>query len=291
MDKSEVFEEGRRAAWVSVWTLLGIGIAEVIVSTTTGSLTLFADGLDSMADALVSFIVWFGIRMLHRPKSKLFHFGYAKIESFAAFVAAVIIVVLGAFIVYHAYERILHPTQAINPEITMITLIAAGSISLHRAFKVRAIAKKYNLVSLNLDAKNSIKDGTASFVGFGSVLAGYFGIPYMDAIGGMIIAGYIFYMAYSAFRESTLVLVDAVKNPMLQEQISSHVKKNFDVSVDEVRIRPLGHAFSAQVHIALDRGMTLDNVHLLVTKIRESVMKEFETEETIVIPRPVPANS
>jgi divalent metal cation (Fe/Co/Zn/Cd) transporter len=52
-DKSKAFEEGKRAAWVSVWTLLGIGIAEVGISTTTGSLTLFADGLDSMADALV----------------------------------------------------------------------------------------------------------------------------------------------------------------------------------------------------------------------------------------------
>jgi cation diffusion facilitator family transporter len=180
-NKSKAFEEGKRAAWVSVWTLLGIGIAEVVISTTTGSLTLFADGLDSMADALVSFIVWFGITMLHKPKSRLFHFGYAKIESFAAFVAAVVIVVLGAFIVYHAYERILHPVQVTNPEITMITLVAAGSVSLHRAFRVRNVAKKYNLISLNLDAKNSIKDGSASFVGFGSVLAGYFGIPYMDS--------------------------------------------------------------------------------------------------------------
>ena len=112
----------------------GIGIAEVVVSTTTGNLTLFADGLDSMADALVSFIVWFGITtMLQKPKSKLFHFGYAKIESFAAFVAAVVIVILGVFIVYHAYDRIMHPVDIINPGITMITLLAAGGISLHRA--------------------------------------------------------------------------------------------------------------------------------------------------------------
>jgi cation diffusion facilitator family transporter len=150
---------------------------------------------------------------LHKPKSRLFHFGYAKIESFAAFIAAVVIVVLGAFIVYHAYERILHPTEVLNPEITMITLVAAGSISLHRAFRVRDIAKKYNLISLNLDAKNSIKDGSASFVGFASVLAGYFGIPYMDAIGSVIIAGYIFYMAYQAFKESTLVFGRCSQKP------------------------------------------------------------------------------
>ena len=127
-DKSKAFEEGKLASWASIWTLLGIGVADVVISTTTGSLTLFADGLDSMAYALVSFIVWFGITMLHKPKSQLFHLGYAKIESFAAFIAAVVIVVLATFIVYHAYERILHSTQIINPEITMITLVAAGSI-------------------------------------------------------------------------------------------------------------------------------------------------------------------
>jgi divalent metal cation (Fe/Co/Zn/Cd) transporter len=126
----------------------------------------------------------------------------------------VVIVVLGAFIVYHPYERIiLHPVQVMNPEIALITLVVADSISLHRAFRVRSIAKKYNLISLNLDAKNSIKDGSAPFVGFGSVLAEYFGITYMDSLGSMIIAGYIFYMAYTAFRESTLVLVDGFKNP------------------------------------------------------------------------------
>jgi cation diffusion facilitator family transporter len=286
-DKSKGFNEARRAAWYSIWTLLAIGAAEVLVSTTTGSLTLFADGLDSMADALVSFIVWFGIKMLHRPKSRLFHFGYAKIESFAAFITAVIIVVLGSFIVYHAYERILHPPTAVNPEITMITLVAAGSISIHRAYKVRAVAKKYNLISLNLDAKNSIKDGSASFVGFGSILAGYFGIPYMDAIGGMIIAGYIFFMAYAAFRESTLVLIDAVKNPKLQDEISAYVQKTFDVSVDQVFIRPLGNAFSAQVHVALDKNMTLEHAHEFLTKIRIGVAEKFGMEETTIIPRPV----
>ncbi|MBM3905407.1 MAG: cation diffusion facilitator family transporter [Thaumarchaeota archaeon] len=286
MNKLAVFAEARRAAWLSVWTLFGIGVAEVSISAYTGSLTLLADGLDSMADALVSFIVWFGIRMLHKPRNKLFHFGYAKIESFAAFIAAIIIVILGIFIVYQAYEHILHPSKAINPEITMITLLAAGSISLHRAFVVRKIAKKHNLISLNLDAKNSIKDGSASFVGFGSVLAGYFGVPYMDAIGGIIIAGYIFFMAYTAIKESTLVLLDAVKNPELQETITKFVETEFNVEVEDVLVRPLGHALSIQVHIFLDRSMTLDKVNDIVNKMQDAVGKKFEAEETLIIPDP-----
>lgn len=283
-----MFKEARKAAWVSIWTLVSIGVAEVLISTFTGSLTLFADGLDSLADALVSFVVWFGIKMLHKPRSRLFHFGYAKIESFAAFVAAVIILVLGASIVYNAYLHFIKPEEIMNPEVTMAALAGAGSVSLHRAFKVRSIAKKYDLISLNLDAKNSIKDGTASFVGLASIAAAYFlGIPYMDAVGSIVIAGYIFYMAFSALKESALVLVDAVKNPELQAQMAEHIQSKYNVKVEKILLRPVGQDFFAQIHIELDRNMTLDQANELITKIRESLIKEFQTEDAVVVPKPV----
>jgi DNA-binding NtrC family response regulator len=47
LDKPKVFREVRKAAWISIWTLAGIGAGEKIVSTLTRSLTLVADGLDS----------------------------------------------------------------------------------------------------------------------------------------------------------------------------------------------------------------------------------------------------
>ena len=282
-----VFEEARRAAWISIWTLVGIGVGEALVSAYTGSLTLFADGLDSMADALVSFIVWFGIRMLQKPKSRLFHFGYAKIESLAAFIAAVVILILASFITYNAYQRILNPVPLQNVEIVMLALAAAGGVSLHRAFKVRRVAKKYNLVSLNLDAKNSIKDGTASFVGLGSIIAAYFGIPYMDSVGSILIAVYIFFMSATAFKESTLVLIDGVKNPELQQEIANHIEKKFNVRVEKILLRPVGRDFSAQVHVELDRNMTLDKAHETLTRIRNSLIEDFKAEDPVVIPKPV----
>ena len=141
MNKYLAFEEGKKAAWISVWTLLGIGVAEVAISTTTGSLTLLADGLDSLADSLVSFIVWFGITMIQKPKSKLFNYGYGKIESFAAFIAAIVVIILGIFITYHAYERLIHPVETINPEITMVTLLALGPFHYTELFELGVLQK------------------------------------------------------------------------------------------------------------------------------------------------------
>lgn len=288
LEKSQIFDEARRAAWVSIWTLLGIGFAEILISVIfTDSLTLFADGLDSLADALVSFVVWFGIGMLRRPKSRLFHFGYTKIESLAAFIAAVIILFLGGLIVYNAYQHFIHPEPVGNYPITMAALAGAGAVSLHRAFKVRSVAKKYDLISLNLDAKNSIKDGTASFVGLASVVAAFFGVPYMDAVGSVLIAGYIFYMAFAALKESALVLVDAVKNPEMQAEIARHIQVKFGLRVEKILLRPSGQEFYAQIHVELDRNMNLEKANELMTKIRESIMSEFQTEDTVIIPKPV----
>jgi len=72
---------------------LGTCDVQVVISSTTGSLILLADGLDSIADSLIASVVWFGIAMIHKPKSKLFHYGYGKIESFAAFNAATIVII------------------------------------------------------------------------------------------------------------------------------------------------------------------------------------------------------
>ena len=75
---------------------------------------------------------------------------------------------------------------------------------------------------------------------------------------------------------------DVVEPPLL---ITKFVEQ-FNVNVDDVPIRPLGHAFSAQVHVALDPNLTLKEAYKILTKINAAVSERFKTEETTVIPRP-----
>ncbi|MEX0656472.1 MAG: cation transporter dimerization domain-containing protein, partial [Nitrosopumilaceae archaeon] len=126
---------------------------------------------------------------------------------------------------------------------------------------------------------------SASFVGFASVLAGYFGIPYMDSVGGIAIAIYIFFMSYTAIRESTLVLLDAVKNPELQDRITKFVEEKFKIAVEDVLLRPLGHTLSIQIHVSLDRAMTLDKVNDIVNSLQKGIAEKFDVEEIVVIPQ------
>jgi len=286
-NSTAILSKGQHAARQSVITLACIGVAEITISLFTGSITLTADGIDSMADSMISFIVWFGILMVKKPRSRLFHFGYRKVEVLAAFIAAIIIIILGAFIAFHAFQALYEPRTIHYPELTMITLVAAGSISLHRAFLIRKVAIESNLISLKLDARNSIKDGTSSFVGFVSVFAAtYFGFVFMDAIGGMIIAGYIFFMAYTAIKESALVLVDAVQNPQMTDNIKTIIIEKFKIKTSDIFLRPVGHEFNAEIHIILPNETRLDETSRLVKEISNVIKDELQLAHVVIVPEP-----
>jgi len=166
-------------------------------------------------------------------------------------------------------------------------IAAASAISLHRAFQMRTIANKYNLLSLKTDAKNSIKDGSASVVGFFSVLvASQFGILQADAIGGMIIAGYIFSVSYISLKRSSLILVDAWKNPRITELVKKAIEEKFNhekIKVRSVLLRSSGMVAQAEVHVEVDGNKPLTDVELLSLEIEMEIRSKVPSIERVSI--------
>ena len=270
---------GQRIAKISVVTLIGIGIVEIIMGQISGSVVATADGIDSLSDAMISFIVLIGLRIAHRPADRKFPFGYHKVESFAALIAAIGMIAIGIFIFYHSYEALINPTEIRQPTLTMIVLAGASGVSLHRAFQMNSIANKYNLLSLKTDAKNSIKDGSASIIGFLSVLiASQFGFLQMDAIGGMIIACYIFSVSYISLKQSSLILVDSWQNPKLTDVVKKIVEEKFseeNIRVKSVLLRPTGAMVQAEVHLEIDGNKKLSEVELLLLRVELAIRSQI----------------
>jgi cation diffusion facilitator family transporter len=270
---------GQKIAKLSVVTLVSIGIAEIMMGQISGSVVATADGIDSLSDAMISLIVLVGLRIAHKPADRKFPFGYHKVESFAALIAAIGMIAIGGFILYHSYEALLHPTEIRQPILTMIVLASAGGVSLHRAFQMNSIANKYNLLSLKTDAKNSIKDGSASVIGFISVfIATQFGLLQMDAIGGMIIAGYIFSVSYISLKQSSLILVDSWQNPKLTDMVKRIVEERFkeeNIGVKSVLLRPAGAMAQAEVHLEIDGNKKLADVELLLVRVEMAIRSQI----------------
>jgi cation diffusion facilitator family transporter len=283
---NEGFLAGQRIAKISVVTLISIGIVELLVGHISGSVVATADGVDSMSDAMISFIVLIGLRFARRPADRKFQFGYHKVESFAALMAAIGMIVIGSFIVYNSYGGLIHPEEIQQPLLTMVVLAIAGGISLHRAFQMRNIANKYNLLSLKIDAKNSIKDGSASVLGFLSVLiATQFGFLQADAIGGLVIAGFIFSVAYVSLKQSSLILVDAWHNPVSADYIKRLIEQKFEaeVRVKSIKLRQTGIISRAEIHLEMDGNKPLNEVEMYLLNTERVIKSDIPGMDVVLV--------
>jgi cation diffusion facilitator family transporter len=275
--RSTELSKGGTVAERSFAVLVLVGIVEVSVGFFSLSIALVADGVQSFADAVVSLIVWIGLRLARKAPDGKFHFGYYRVETFSSFLAAFVMGVLGVAILYESYQQLLHPTDIVNPEVAMaVALIATAIAFIILVFKRRA-AKKYESLALKTDAFNSVKDVLTSLTAFlGIALSSFLGFAETDAVAGIIIAVFVFTVSYSVIRESSLVLMDACSCGDIVEDIKAiakgikHVKE-----VHGIRMRKLGPYLMGDMHVVVDGNLTVKEADQIANQIEEQVKREF----------------
>jgi cation diffusion facilitator family transporter len=255
-----------------------VGIVEVFVGIFSLSLALVADGVQSFADAVVSLIVWIGLRLSKKAPDGKFHFGYYRVETFSSVVAAFFMAVLGGIILYESYQKLLNPVEIVNAEIALAVAILASVIALSLLiFKTRG-AKKYSSLALKADAFNSIKDVLTSVVAsLGIVFNKYFHIAQTDSVAGIVIALFIFTVAYSVIKEASLVLMDACQCGEILSDIENIAKNVEHVrEVHNIRMRKLGPYLIGDMHVVVDGDMSVREADQIATQIEERVKHEFD---------------
>jgi cation diffusion facilitator family transporter len=190
---------------------------------------------------------------------------------------------IGGSILYRSYLGFLDPKPITLPALALGVLLVAGTISTYRALQMRRIAKKFSLSSLRLNASNAVKDGSASFLIFFTVLASSFGFNHMDAVGGMIIGVFVLFVSYVVVKETTLVLIDACHSPDLVEGIRKIVEGNTNVRVKDVLLRRVGPYIHSEIHIEVKSTMTVGKLDEIISSIETSVRQTFGDIRRILI--------
>ena len=280
-------EEGlkkiEKVVLISAIVLVLIGIAEILVGYYTHSVGLIADGTDSMSDSVISFMVWFGLRISRKQADKKFHFGYCRVETLVSLIVAMLMIAMSIYIFRTAYLRIRSPLELDYPFLGMVTLVAGGLISLWLSIIKNRLSKKYNLLSLKADAKVSIKDWTSSFVILAGVLLSYFGLKWGDAVGALIVSFYIVFVAITTIKQASLVLMDGFNNPELVKYISSIIGKHPAVKLKELKLRMTGPYITGEITLNVDSGLTVGQVHSMKNKIKEDIMKKISGVRDLTI--------
>ncbi len=106
--------DGRRRVAIAAVLIFSFMIAEVVGGLISGSLALLADAAHMLTDAGALALAWVGFKLADRPADQTRSFGWARFKVLAAFVNGLTLIVLAAWIVVEAVQRLLEPQEVMG---------------------------------------------------------------------------------------------------------------------------------------------------------------------------------
>lgn len=103
-------QHGTKAIVAALAANVGIAITKFVAFLLTGSSSMLAEAVHSVADSGNQVLLLFGGRRATRAPDASHPFGYGRVRFFYAFIVAIVLFTLGGcFAIYEAYEKFQHP--------------------------------------------------------------------------------------------------------------------------------------------------------------------------------------
>ena len=133
-----------RAVFAALGANLGIALAKFIAFAFTGSASMLAEAVHSVADTGNEVLLLVGRGRSLRPPSDEHPFGFGRERYFYGFVVSVMLFTVGAaFSVYDGIHKILNPEQIRAPQVAIIILVLSAVLE---AFSLRTGVAEANKV-------------------------------------------------------------------------------------------------------------------------------------------------
>jgi cation diffusion facilitator family transporter len=122
-------EGSTRAVVTALAANLAIGVSKFVAAAITGSASMLAEGVHSVADSANQVLLLIGGRRARRPPSALHPFGYARERYVYAFLVAIILFSLGGlYALYEGYHKVIDPHPLTSPLVAVVVLLIAAGL-------------------------------------------------------------------------------------------------------------------------------------------------------------------
>jgi cation diffusion facilitator family transporter len=133
-----------RAVFAALAANLGIAVVKFVAFLLTGSASLLAEAVHSVADTGNQVLLIVGSGRSRRPRSELHPFGFGRERYFYGFVVSVMLFTVGGtFSVYDGLHKILNPEPVRSPAIAFAVLALSAVLE---SFSLRTGIREANLV-------------------------------------------------------------------------------------------------------------------------------------------------
>lgn len=275
-----------RTSWISTIGNAILSASKIVVGLLAGSLAVVGDGIDSATDMIISVVMIFTARIMNRPPSKKYVFGYEKAESIATKILSLVIFYAGMQMLVSSVESIFSDQAKEIPAAIAIyvTLFSIAGKLLLALYQYRQ-GKKINSSMLTANAVNMHNDVVISCgVLLGLIFTFIFRLPILDSITGLVISLFIIKSSIGIFMDSNVELMDGVKDINVYNKIFEAVEKVAGVgNPHRVRSRMIGNLYMISLDIEVDPQMTITQAHEIADAVEKSIKTSIDNVYDILV--------
>lgn len=282
------YKSANRASILGMIGNIFLLVIKTIVGVLTHSQSMISDAVNSAGDIYSSLMTFIGNHLAKKKPDDDHVYGHGKAEYlFTMFISISIIAV--SLIVLINSTKSLFISYDYNYSIYLVLVcVATITIKFLLYLYTHKIAKKFNNILIEANAKDHISDCIITSVNLLACILGKYGVTYIDGIVGMLVAIWIIIQGIGLFIDSFDVLMDKGMSTEEISKIESIIKENKRIKkFNHLNTTPIGYQYQISVTIFVDGNLSTFESHKIANELEKKLMELDEVYLAIIHVNPL----
>lgn len=285
LEAKETIRNVRHITYLGMGVNVLLAVAKAIGGILLSSQALVADAVHSFSDLATDVAVVFGVKYWEAPPDEEHPYGHGKIQALVTLFIALMLLLVAYGLGEHAVDALRAGAKGQPGVLSLVVALVSIGVkeALYRA-TVR-MARRVKSPALEANAWHHRSDALSSIpVAVTVALAAFFpSLWWADAVGALVVAGFILLLIWEISRPAFQELTDAVIDDKSSAVESVAVAVPGVRSVHRCRARRYGGAFQADLHIQVDASLSIVEAHRLGHRVKDAIVQaEIDVVDAII---------
>ncbi len=271
MDDNNTLKQN--TARLSIISNSALVVFKLAVGLAGGAVSIVSEAAHSAVDLIAALIAYYAVRKAAQPPDEHHAYGHGKVENLSAAVEAALIVIAALWIIYEAVQKLTAGHIPAYLEYGIAVMAVSIVVNWYVSDKLMKVARKTCSHALEADALHLRADiWTSGGVLVGLVVIKVTGLPWLDPVIAIVVAGVVFKAGYTMTKKSLYELTDVSLPPEEEEIIAGIFAAHPAIlAYHQLRTRRSGSLRLIDVHLILRRDMHLDAAHAVCDEVEAAL--------------------
>lgn len=292
----QLIKKGNTSSGIAALGNTGLAVIKAIAASVSGSGTMFASAMHSVADAVNQGFVFIGSVLAEKKPTRKFPTGFGRVINLVCMAAVIVVTVMAYETILKGFKLLKYPEESTNFWLNFIVLLIAVLIDGSILFKaMKEIIKETRAEATGMGIfpaafRNAGRAAPPTRLVFyedivatlGAMLAlaaiifaHFFQFTLLDGIATVLIGFLMIGVAFKVGYDNMMGLIGVAAPKDVEEKISSLILAEPDVrDINRLRILQEGRMYHVEAYIELRGGMTLAEAGKSKTRIITKLMSD-----------------